>query len=305
VFKNGKLVEIVLSKMMIQDKEGPYFLGIYEYRLLLTIRDFAVIIFCMNIHDELMRIFGLTENEARVYLYALEREACAPRAITLEQGIPRPTVYHVLQSLIEKGLMTKTRTATGVAFRGVKPAQLPSLLQGEKVRIETREQLLKELLPSLQERHQLVPMTEETVRYEGLAGIKLLFEEALYCKERRWDIVAPSQNVLRQVEKRYAEYVYEAQRERGIRLRTLWENKAHATPHSPEEIRRRNIRLMPKVMTGRFSCLVILFDDACAIFSPLEQSSATLLRSKEIHSTFRAIFDGLWELSTPYLKDEK
>lgn len=250
-----------------------------------------------------MRIFGLTDNEARIYLYALEKSSFSPRSIALEKRIPRPTVYHVLQSLIEKGLMIKAATSSGVAFTATKPAQLSILLQAEQDRIQTRSERLKELLPVLQERRQRTPMTEETIRYEGLSGIKLLFEEALYCKERAWDIIAPSQNVLRQVEKRYAESIYEAQRQRGIRLRTLWEHKVHATPHTPEEIRRRNIRLMPGVMTGRFSCLIILFDDACAIFSPLERSSATLLRSTEIHSTFQAVFDGLWELSMPYRRE--
>lgn len=256
----------------------------------------------MNTQNELMKAFGLTANEARVYLHGLTKTLFTPQTIARDEDIPRPTIYHVLQTLIQKGLMTKTKSHRGYAFTATHPTRLPLLLQHEKERFDVRRQSLDVLLPALQKKRAIEQHVEETIHYEGMTGVKLLFEEALYCKKRSWQIIAPSQNILRQVDNNYADYIYEAQRTRGIELRTLWENKMHDTKHSPEEIRRRHIRLMPKAMTGRFSSLVILFDDATAIFPPLDESSAILIRSKEIHATFDAIFEGLWELGTPYTR---
>lgn len=249
-----------------------------------------------------MKAFGLTNNEAIVYLYAISKTSLTPQAVAKDKNIPRPTVYHVLHTLIQKGLMTKTKSMTGHVFSATQPARLPLLLQQEKEKFDVRAQALEILLPFLQKERVVERGVEETIRFEGLTGIKLLFEEALYCKNRSWNVVAPSQNILRQVDKKYSDYIYDTQRARGIALRTLWENKSHATKHSPEEIRRRHIRLMPKAMTGKFSSLIILFDDAVAVFPPMNELSAVLIRSKEIHATFLAIFEGLWDLGTPYTR---
>jgi hypothetical protein len=57
---------------------------------------------------------------------------------------------------------------------------------------------------------------------------------------------------------------------------------------------------MPEVMRGKFDSMLILFDDKVAVFSSLEKASAVLVTSKETHEIFRAMFDGLWSVSTPY-----
>jgi len=62
---------------------------------------------------------------------------------------------------------------------------------------------------------------------------------------------------------------------------------------------------MPEAMTGKFSSLILLFDDSCALFPPLEEASAILVRSKEIHAAFQAIFDGLWQLGISYKPQKK
>ncbi len=254
----------------------------------------------MHLQKQLTEVFHLTSNEAALYLYGLSRVSFAAQDVARDTGIPRPTVYHILQTLVQKGLLTKMGNAQRATFTSTHPRYLPSLFEQETAAFTTRQESLATLLPSLMKELKTDSHTNYTKHYEGLTGIKLLFEEALYCKNRAWNIIAPSQNVLRQVEPTYAAYVYETQKRRGIQLKTLWEDKPHTTKHSPEEIARRNIRLMPEAMTGKFSSLIILFDDACAFFPPLEDSSAILLRSKEVHSTFQALFEGLWQLAKPY-----
>lgn len=254
----------------------------------------------MSLPQHLQETFGLTSNEAKLYIYALSKHSIFAQSTSRDSGIPRPTVYHALESLVQKGFLTKMGTEHSVTFTAVHPTRLSSILEQEKTAITQRQESLADLLPTLLKGLAVESSDLKAQQYEGLAGVKQLFEEALYCKKSTWDIIAPSQNILRQVDARYAAYVYETQKKRGIQLRTLWENKLHRTNHTPEEITRRNIRLMPEAMTGKFSSLIVLFDDACAFLPPLQESSAILLRSKEVHATFQAIFEGLWQLATPY-----
>ena len=57
---------------------------------------------------------------------------------------------------------------------------------------------------------------------------------------------------------------------------------------------------MPWVMHGKFKSMMILFDDKIAIFSSYEKLSTIFITSKEMHTMFQAMFEGLWEFSEQY-----
>jgi len=167
-----------------------------------------LITFMTSLIEQLKNVFQLTKNEADIYLYGLTVSAFTAQDISRSKNIPRPTVYHVLETLIQKGLILKTVTNQRTSFCATSPDRLPSIIENEKNKIQSRAQSLEEILPALFQKNSNVSNSFVSTHYEGLAGIKLLFEEALYAKNRSWDVIAPSQNILRQVDKTYAQYIY-------------------------------------------------------------------------------------------------
>jgi hypothetical protein len=51
-------------------------------------------------------------------------------------------------------------------------------------------------------------------------------------------------------------------------------------------------------MHGKFKSVIIIFDDKIAIISSIKELTAILIQSQEIHDTFLAMFEGLWESSS-------
>ncbi|HWP61080.1 MAG TPA: hypothetical protein VN495_00565, partial [Candidatus Paceibacterota bacterium] len=181
------------------------------------------------------------------------------------------------------------------------PEHLRGLVERKKETIETHERELDELLPLL--RAQKLEKKIDgvsVVHYSGIDGMKTVMDMAFYCKSKKWNIIAPYVNFLREYDKDYAQRYLRARKYYGITSRALWEKRAQTRKLSAQEIKERNPRVMPSVMHGRFKSMMIIFDDKIAIFSSYEKLSAILITSKELHGMFLAIFEGLWEVSERY-----
>lgn len=255
----------------------------------------------MNDTEQLLREIGLTSTEATIYLTGLGAESVDVREIGVKTKIKRPTIYHALNTLLEKGLVAERKVGNRVQFSMSSPKQLKAYIQRQKEQLDAQEDRLDSLIPLLEKQvggNHKDPHT--IVEYKGVEGIKMVLDVAFYCRSKHWDIIAPVDNFLKQYDKQYADYYLRARTYNGITSRSLWEDGFGGRKLTKEEIESRNPRFMPKSMQGKFHSMIILFDDKVAIISPLEKLSATLITSKEIHGMLSAMFNSIWEVSTKY-----
>lgn len=254
---------------------------------------------------QLLAELGLTDTESEIYVAGLSRSSIDVQTLVTQTRMKRPTIYHALETLMQKGLASKHGTARRLAFSMVSPDRLRRVVDEDMDRLDRRKQRIDELLPLLRA---LSPATEtEAIRvsqYEGIAGIKTVVEEALYCKSRTWSILAPKKNFFSEFDKDYSKYYLQTRHARQIVVRSLWERGTgeQERPLTPAEIAERNPRYLPERLYGRFESVIILFDDKAAIISSMQTTSAILIQSPEINRLLTAMFDGLWEISQPYKK---
>lgn len=244
---------------------------------------------------------GLTSTEASIYVSGLDAEYIGVQQIAERTGIKRPTIYHALNTLIEKGLIAEKKISGKVSFAMCPPAQIKSYIKLQKEKLAKQEEKLQEILPLLEKRTKLRDKnTSSIVEYKGIEGVKTVLDIAFYSKSHHWDIIAPVNNFLRSHDKEYAKYYLNARSYHRITSRSLWEKKPGARKLSPQEIKERNPRFMPESMQGKFTSMIILFDDKAAIISPLEDKSALLITSKEIQGMLSAMFEAIWNISEKY-----
>ena len=253
--------------------------------------------------DKTLQQFGLTQSEVAVYLAGMRYPSVSVHELAKEIDIPRPTIYHALHTLQTKGLVAQHSTKGKLKFVMCPPEHLLSLVTRMREAVDSQEKSLRQLIPVLQAQHlQTGSEAITTAQYDGIEGIKTAVDIALYCKERRWDIIAPVKNFFSEFDKEYAKYYLDTRKRRGIVARTLWEKGMREAPRrlTPEEIRTRRPRVMPESMQGKLKSVFILFDDKVAIISSLQKLSAVVITSQETHDMFAAMFEGLWESSNEY-----
>lgn len=244
-----------------------------------------------NPRETLARL-GLADSEIKVYL-AMLGGARKVGEIMKTTRQKRPTVYYALTKLAERGLLRKT----GRADEPYMPEPAERLRTVVESRVKEAGEIAKEieaLIPSLGPKTGRLEKPEVAF-YEGVEAVKNVIMETLYCKDRHIDSIAPTGNFFWGVGAGFAAgYVSERAR-RKIRTRNLWE-----APIDPKRMRPQDyqglseIRVLPKVMHGRFSTTVFLFDDKTLYISSLKNAYALLVTSQEHHDAMTAMFDGLW-----------
>lgn len=115
---------------------------------------------------------GLSENESLVYLAALSLGAASALQISREAGLKRTTVYSVIDALQGKGLISLQMRGFKRRFAAEDPARLKSVL-------ETKQQQFFSLLPELSALFNLRGTDSLIKYYQGIAGMKSVYESLL------------------------------------------------------------------------------------------------------------------------------
>lgn len=252
----------------------------------------------MNDFKKQLKSLGLTSTEAAIYLAGIIERPLGINDLARSAEVTRTTAYHAVETLCQKGMASKKRLSGKMTVVMTPPAHIGHLFDARARQIEMQKTAMLELVKGL-----LLSESEtdtvEVMHFVGKDGVKQAVEEALYCKNRHWELLAPAKTFLDELGGEYKQYFYDSQRSRNISVRSLWEKKP-AHKHNAEEIKRREPRILPPKLLGTFSSVIILFDNVCLLVPPLRSGDAVIIRSKELKTTLTAMFNGLWDISTPY-----
>ncbi|MSU54568.1 MAG: TrmB family transcriptional regulator [Candidatus Staskawiczbacteria bacterium] len=132
-----------------------------------------------NLEIELQRV-GLDERGAKVYLAALELGSSPVQKIAARAGIPRATVYLVLNDLQGKGLITTYDEGKKTFFVAESPSQLELLVEKKEAEFKMQKDVIKNLIPELISRGQFEKGERPMVKYyEGPDAVKSWLKDNL------------------------------------------------------------------------------------------------------------------------------
>ncbi|NNM83962.1 hypothetical protein HKL94_01980 [Candidatus Parcubacteria bacterium] len=115
----------------------------------------------------------MTEKEAIVYLVAIESGISTAPQLSANSKINRSSVYMVLGSLIEKGLLKQSRNAAGVStFEAFEPDVLLDKAAEMKQRQSEIRRNIDELIPDLNALSPSLALHPRVKFYEGRGGIE-------------------------------------------------------------------------------------------------------------------------------------
>jgi len=122
---------------------------------------------------------GLSEKEAKVYLAALELGKSPVTPIAEKAGVNRATTYVVIESLMEKGLMTGLEEGKKQYFAAEVPDKLELLFREREMAITRQQEYLKKLLPQLRSLDNTGKDKPVVKYYSGRSGVIAMVESLL------------------------------------------------------------------------------------------------------------------------------
>lgn len=130
-----------------------------------------------------LKELDLDEKEARVYLAALKSGEMTIAELARKAGIKRPTLYYVIESLIDKGLVVKIPKGRRVHYRAESPRHLSNLLK-------RKEGVLAGLLPVLESEFRTSRKIPTITFHEGKEAIYAMYEKLFSTSKTVYTIIS-------------------------------------------------------------------------------------------------------------------
>lgn len=234
-----------------------------------------------------LKNFGLTNNEAKIYLAALELGQATVQELGKKAKIKRTTVYTTLEGLKQKGLISQTKKGKKTLFIAENPENL--VIASEK-----RYKELKKALPELKSIYNLSPTKPKLRFLEGKQGFLSVYENILKEKPKEFLAIASYTDFANHIDEEYETKWTEQRIKKNIKLRWLdFETKHTKKLQKKGKKTLREIRFLPK--EHPFTSTMFLYNDKVIIMSGKQKEfMAIVIENNEFYQMYKQLFEILW-----------
>ncbi len=236
--------------------------------------------------------FGLSENEARVYLASLEIGKATADEISKHANVKRPTTYVQIESLMQKGLMSSVEEGKKTYFAPESPEYLKRLFEQDRQKLDVKNKELERVLPDLEKLFTHAGERPRVRFFDGKEGIRTMREEFLKVKSKELFVIF-SQDVLEGVFGKEELTTYSQRRaEAGIHSRAIYTHSGGKFKDTHPSLTER--RFIPENKLS-LETDIIIFDNKIALTALRGKLFGVIIESKEIAKSIRSVFEILWE----------
>lgn len=242
----------------------------------------------MNPVSSLQKL-GLTAKQAHVYLAALELGGGKVSDIARKARIKRTSCYHVINDLLQLGLLAKSKQKKAGFFLPEDPRVIEE---------QTQERLgiIKNVLPELEAVYNVIPHKPKISFFEGWYGARHIYEDTIKTLHAGDTILSYTgfKDFFEFMPEEWAQDYIHRRVKAKIRIKII-------APDSPltrklldlrvQEL--REIKIIPP-QNWNFTADVQIYKNKVGIISSKENFMSVLIESKEIVAIQKMAFDLMW-----------
>jgi sugar-specific transcriptional regulator TrmB len=238
-------------------------------------------------HTEELINAGLSENEAKVYLAALELGETSVYRLAKKSGVKRTTTYLAVESLKEKGLISAFQRNNITLCYAESPKKLALVL-------EEKKRSLDRIMPELLAFNNLMDRKPKIRYFEGREAYKEVFNDVLnYAgnemlgtfNEKFWDY-----------ENFFTSHFMPKRKEKKIWARTLFQDNPELRSLKREE---QAHFFQSKLVPGdkfKIEIEMVIYGNNKVGFVSYDEEMAIIIESQKIHDTQKSFFETIWNL---------
>ncbi|EKD24400.1 MAG: transcriptional regulator, TrmB [uncultured bacterium] len=233
---------------------------------------------------------GLSKKEADIYLALLELSEATIAQLVKKTGIKRSTVYETIELLKRRGLVSQGRLKKRTVFYAESPKKIPEALEAKKQSIE-------EAMPELLSLMNLLDKKPKIKYFEGLEGVKEVFEDTLQYPDQEILTLFPYPYI--NLSEDYFEGYYLPERvKRKIWARAIVPDTAANREFSKHQ--RENAITTTKFVSDAafkiFDIEIKIYGDNKVGIISYKEDLGLIIESKKIYDGLKAIFETMWNL---------
>lgn len=236
--------------------------------------------------QQILENLGLEAKEARIYLATLEVGGGGVLEISRKANVERVNTYYVLDRLIKQGLVYESSRGQNRAFMAISVDKLEGIMQS---RLEDLQKSMP-ILRSIENSNEVKPKISF---YEGVEGIKRVFEETLKLKAGEEIVAIVTVEHMYETMQDWVPKYLEKRIKKGITMRVIAEDSEQARVHANNDKNELRESVLVDKDKFPFSNEINIFGDKMMIAS-YKDLMGVIIESREVANTQRAFFELAW-----------
>ncbi|MCD4705112.1 hypothetical protein K8R66_03490 [bacterium] len=232
--------------------------------------------------------FGLNKKQAKLYLVVLELGSATVNVIAHKSGIARSSCYDILDSLVKKGIASSFKKKTIKYFSVDDPRKIFELAK-QKVEV------LEKALPQLNALYASARDRPSVRFYQGVEGIKQIFEEILIDNNPEILSFGSAEDLLNTMGDYHLEFVKKRVKAKMLARIIIRNTKTGQQRKKIGQSELRQVKFIPKDFD--YHGEVVVFGDKVAFFSFIKDHVVIIIESAEITNVQRAMFEYIWQVA--------
>jgi len=255
----------------------------------------------MDIETALAQI-GLSKNQIKVYLTLLQLGQATIQEITAKSKIKRTSVYNALDNLVARNLVTFQDKGWHRQYFAENPKKVLLAFKAEQRASQDREKEFLVILPELISLYNIKAEKPKIRYFEGIEGIKQIYEETLLLKHGEEMLGYGSAVMLeKHLGDEWLEKYWQERVKKKIRIRAILEDSEAGRLYQKSDKKFLRItRLVPRTKFP-FTNFVNIFGNKIYIIS-FQHLLGVIIDSADIAQTQRSFFELGWESAEKYDK---
>ena len=227
------------------------------------------------------------EKEADVYLALLELGEANIEQIAKKSGVKRTTVYHVIESLKEKGYIEMSKSGKKTLYYALNPKKIGEKLEEDKL-------VFEKIMPGLLSITNDIEKKPKIRYYEGKEGIREIYKDTLRYHNQE-TLVWTTEDILQYFDIDWLQDYYVTKRvENKIWQRTIAPNIEYAQELGESD--EKHLRKMRFCSKKRFPMYVdiTLYGGRFVGIMSFKDGLGLIIESEGIYKTLKSIFEMNW-----------
>lgn len=253
-----------------------------------------------NMVEKILKELGFADTSIKIYTQLLENGQCSARQLAENSNMPRATVYDQLKILINSGLIIEKEEGTKKLFVADDIKNLQNLLKSKVENLKKDENLIKELIPSLNLKTKTL---EPKIKfYSGVEGVKQVLKDLMWSENIETYTMWPISEMVKILGKEYFENLNRRRIRQKISIKGIWPRDKKVDFKNYPFLGvgggyLRELRLAPVGMTWPMGYW--MYGDKVAFVSSKKECFGFVINSSDFASLIKTQFDQIWKISTP------
>lgn len=241
-----------------------------------------------------LQLLGLSPKESQFYELLLERGPQTANQLARLSNTKRSTAYLLVDTLLNKKLLTKETTSYKHLLLPVSPDHILSKIKHQRIKLKQTYLSLAKALPDLESTYSASKFKPKIRVYQGENGLRTVWQDILTAKKETL-IITNQQAEQKVFTRRQHDNFIEDRISHKIFARVLaLHNLEGEKLKAGDPIFYRQTKLFN---SDNFTAETYIYNDKIAILDCDQDIIGIIIQSPTIVKTYQSIFHSLWQIS--------